>query len=150
MKYCHWVNHQMKFWIHEADSWLNIGICILLKSQETTTVKNIIKLGICCASERINETTKAVESLRSALQSKLASLGTFPPHIVDIDWKLSYQVRVSMMAPLWWTCFSLKLHESLRSFENFSLFDTLGEEWTKISSYRLSFNNLVCCNVEMF
>lgn len=46
-------------------------------------------------SERINETTKAVESHRSALQSKLASLGTFPPHIVDIDWKLSYHVRSS-------------------------------------------------------
>ncbi|KAG0725973.1 COMM domain-containing protein 3 [Chionoecetes opilio] len=45
--------------------------------------------------ERISEATKAVESHRTTLQTKLASLGTFPPHVVDIDWKLSYHVRSS-------------------------------------------------------
>ncbi|MPC34943.1 COMM domain-containing protein 3 [Portunus trituberculatus] len=45
--------------------------------------------------ERIIDATKAVELHRTAIQSKLASLGTFPPHVVDIDWKLSYQVRSS-------------------------------------------------------
>ena len=50
---------------------------------------------IPCIAERISEAAKALDSHRTAIQSKLASLGTFPPHVVDIDWKLSYQVRVS-------------------------------------------------------
>ncbi|XP_045597851.1 COMM domain-containing protein 3 [Procambarus clarkii] len=45
--------------------------------------------------ERITEALRELESCRHLIHSRLASLGTYPPHIVDVDWKLYYQVRSS-------------------------------------------------------
>ncbi|XP_042888596.1 COMM domain-containing protein 3-like isoform X2 [Penaeus japonicus] len=41
------------------------------------------------------ETVKELESCRERIRSKLASVGIYPPHIVDVDWKLDYHVRSS-------------------------------------------------------
>ncbi|XP_037786283.1 COMM domain-containing protein 3-like [Penaeus monodon] len=46
-------------------------------------------------AERISDTVKELESCREKIRSKLASVGTFPPHVVDVDWKLDYHVRSS-------------------------------------------------------
>lgn len=46
-------------------------------------------------AERINEVTQEIQSKWQLIQSHLASLGTYPPHIVDVDWKLNYRVRSS-------------------------------------------------------
>ncbi|ROT73211.1 COMM domain-containing protein 3 isoform X2 [Penaeus vannamei] len=46
-------------------------------------------------AERISETVKELDSCRERIRSKLASVGTYPPHIVDVDWKLDYHVRSS-------------------------------------------------------
>ncbi|XP_042204017.1 COMM domain-containing protein 3-like isoform X2 [Homarus americanus] len=44
-------------------------------------------------ADRLTETVQELESNRQLIQSRLASLGTYPPHIVDVDWKLNYRVR---------------------------------------------------------
>ncbi|XP_069942414.1 COMM domain-containing protein 3 isoform X2 [Cherax quadricarinatus] len=46
-------------------------------------------------ADRIAEVVREIESCRHLIHSRLASLGTYPPHIVDVDWKLNYQVRSS-------------------------------------------------------
>ncbi|XP_045137557.1 COMM domain-containing protein 3-like [Portunus trituberculatus] len=66
-----------------------------VRDNHNVTVISSVLEDLSWPSERIIDATKAVESHRTAIQSKLASLGTFPPHVVDIDWKLSYQVRSS-------------------------------------------------------
>ncbi|KAK4301792.1 hypothetical protein Pmani_026061 [Petrolisthes manimaculis] len=45
--------------------------------------------------DRVNEAIKKLDSHWSVTQTRLSSLGAFPPHIVDVDWQLKYEVRSS-------------------------------------------------------
>ncbi|XP_068201989.1 COMM domain-containing protein 3 isoform X2 [Palaemon carinicauda] len=48
-----------------------------------------------CDGDRIKRAVENLDLCRPVIRSKLASIGTYPPHIIDVDWKLDYRVRSS-------------------------------------------------------
>lgn len=51
--------------------------------------------GLDWPEDRIENAMSKLETHRQQIRNQLASIGTFPPHIVDIDWKLDYHVKSS-------------------------------------------------------
>lgn len=51
--------------------------------------------GLDWPEERIENAMTKFETHRQQIRNQLAAIGTFPPHIVDIDWKLDYHVKSS-------------------------------------------------------
>ncbi|XP_068201988.1 COMM domain-containing protein 3 isoform X1 [Palaemon carinicauda] len=47
------------------------------------------------STDRIKRAVENLDLCRPVIRSKLASIGTYPPHIIDVDWKLDYRVRSS-------------------------------------------------------
>ncbi|CAL4108023.1 unnamed protein product [Meganyctiphanes norvegica] len=60
------------------------------KSVVATTLE-----GLDWSEDRIDKAASKLESHRQQIRNQLAAIGTFPPHIVDIDWKLDYHVKSS-------------------------------------------------------
>ncbi|XP_064109379.1 COMM domain-containing protein 3-like isoform X2 [Macrobrachium nipponense] len=60
-----------------------------------STATGLSGTNTACDGDRVEKTVASLDMCRPVIRSKLASTGTYPPHVIDVDWKLNYRVRSS-------------------------------------------------------
>ncbi|XP_066954661.1 COMM domain-containing protein 3-like isoform X2 [Macrobrachium rosenbergii] len=66
-----------------------------IKGSHSSTVFSSALEDLNWPTDRVKKTVESLDMCRPVIRSKLASTGTYPPHVIDVDWKLNYRVRVS-------------------------------------------------------
>ncbi|XP_076234145.1 COMM domain-containing protein 3 [Calliopsis andreniformis] len=71
----------------------------------------------CVDEQRRKKLCEVYISNKQTIQSELESIGNNPPHIIDVDWRLDYRVKLdtcdSLGAPLYHVRLRTKEHETI-------------------------------------
>ncbi|XP_076299007.1 COMM domain-containing protein 3 isoform X2 [Lasioglossum baleicum] len=95
-------------------------LCLFVKAAQHDLDKESLNNLLCQMCSNVNRRKRLCDAYiinKKTIQSRLESISSNPPHIVDVDWHLDYRVKVdtcnSLGVPLYHVQLSTKEHERI-------------------------------------